>query len=224
MSIVRRLLRSCSNRGIHRTIVLASLDFYDFLYDYLKGYETSRWADIIQLKTHSPNLTNAARYQPTRSLAFFRLLKLAHILPAGTFVDVGSGKGRVLLMAAKAGFRSIRGIEFCSELCYQARQNIQKFLKCRPEVKIEIIHSDITEYLPQADEQVYFLYNPFHQIVLNKFLVHLKNSSLTHPRSMTLIYHEPIYETLIDESRIFSLKQKLRVLGCDFVVFKTENK
>jgi SAM-dependent methyltransferase len=44
-----------------------------------------------------------------------------------TFIDLGSGKGRVLLMAAPYGFKKILGVEFMPEWHRVAQENIRKY-------------------------------------------------------------------------------------------------
>jgi hypothetical protein len=50
-----------------------------------------------------------------------------------TFIDLGSGKGRVLLMAAAYGFKRIIGVEFMPELHRVAEENIRKYTEHRTE-------------------------------------------------------------------------------------------
>jgi len=50
-----------------------------------------------------------------------------------TFVDLGSGKGRVLLMASHYPFKRIIGVEFIPELHQVAQENIRKYTEQRTE-------------------------------------------------------------------------------------------
>ena len=44
-----------------------------------------------------------------------------------TFLDIGSGKGRALLLAAEYPFRRIVGVELMPELNSMAEENIRRF-------------------------------------------------------------------------------------------------
>jgi hypothetical protein len=44
-----------------------------------------------------------------------------------TFIDMGSGKGRMLLLAAEPPFRRIIGVEFASDLDALARSNVKTY-------------------------------------------------------------------------------------------------
>src|SRR4051794_29337388 len=57
-----------------------------------------------------------------------------------TFVDVGCGKGRVLLAAARAGFHSVVGIETDVRLVQQARENVRRCRGIRRS-PISIVHA-----------------------------------------------------------------------------------
>ena len=75
--------------------------------------------------TDSPNRQFAVRYQPSSVEEFGRLMgKLDVDHREFVFVDYGSGKGRVLMLAADYPFKRIVGVEFSPPLDRIARENI----------------------------------------------------------------------------------------------------
>src|SRR5271167_2282557 len=83
---------------------------------------TVGWRDRLLGHFHSP-------YQPTEPALFREML--ATLMSSAkiefgefTFIDIGSGKGRALLMAADYPFRRILGIELLPELHRVAKENI----------------------------------------------------------------------------------------------------
>ena len=86
----------------------------------------------------------------------------ARRLAAYTFVDVGAGKGRALLLAAEAPFRKVVGVELNQELARIARRNVARWsAQTRPQAKIRVLHADALDLRwPQTPLLVY-LYNPF---------------------------------------------------------------
>ena len=48
-----------------------------------------------------------------------------------TFIDLGSGKGRAVLLASLYPFRRLIGVEFSPELTEVARLNVQAVSSCR---------------------------------------------------------------------------------------------
>ena len=89
----------------------------DRLFDEQLGVDTATWVRVPDLDTSSANVEDAVRYEPT-SVSEFELLmgKLRVDYRDFTFVDYGSGKGRVLMLAAKYPFKRIVGVEFAGAL------------------------------------------------------------------------------------------------------------
>jgi SAM-dependent methyltransferase len=83
-------------------------------------------------------------------------------IEAYSFVDVGAGKGRALLLATKLPFRKVIGVELSEELSCIAEQNVARWGRvARPKTKIRIVQGDATKFRwPHAPLLVY-LYNPF---------------------------------------------------------------
>src|SRR5205823_7471403 len=82
---------------------------------------TVRWRNRLLGQFLSP-------YQPTEPALFHEVLSgLAIDFSRFTFIDIGSGKGRTLLMAAEYPFKSIIGVEIVPELHVTAEANIQSY-------------------------------------------------------------------------------------------------
>jgi hypothetical protein len=106
-----------------------------------------------------------------------------------TFVDIGVGKGRTLLLASHYPFMQIAGVEFAHELVAIARRNITQYWhpnrRCH---NITVLEADATAYrFPDAPLVVYF-YNPFSQSVFDQVLSHLEASLHALPRDCVIVY------------------------------------
>lgn len=76
------------------------------------------------------------------------------------FLDLGSGKGRVVLQAAKQPLNRVIGVELSSELHAVAQENLQAVhtkLRCQD---VELLQADITTYRIPDDVSVVYAYNP----------------------------------------------------------------
>src|SRR5207245_1436056 len=62
------------------------------------------------------------------------------------FLDYGSGKGRVLVQAARLPFRKVIGVERSPDLCRAARQNVEKARKRLRCQDVQIIEMDARAY------------------------------------------------------------------------------
>jgi cyclopropane fatty-acyl-phospholipid synthase-like methyltransferase len=136
-----------------------------------------------------------------------------------TIVDLGSGKGRVLLLAAQAGFQKVKGVEFSSRLCEIARGNVERFIRSTGSAAIvEIVNEDVATYQVRADETVFFMYNPFGPFVIDAFLQNLRASLLYAPREVWLIYCTPKHDQMISACGVFDTVDSYEFGGTEFRV------
>lgn len=88
-----------------------------------------------------------------------------------TFVDIGCGKGRALLIAAQFPFRHLLGVEIADELCDIARANVAT----SPEwvARISVVNQDATNLTYPEGPLLLYLYYPFYPPVLRRVLANL---------------------------------------------------
>lgn len=170
------------------------------------------WRDRLLGMFHSA-------YQPTEPAAFHEMLdglqeSLQQTLGPGqttlcstlnfrdfTFVDLGSGKGRTLLMASDHPFRRIMGVELLPSLHQIAQENVRQYKsesqKC---FALESICADATAFPLPADPLVIFLFNPFPESGMRQVVANLEKSLREHPRAVFVLYHNPLLEHTLNES------------------------
>lgn len=187
---MKRILRAWREHGtLHAARVLANR-IVDFLADRHLGI---RGAGLIPIETLIPIWTDCHDYFPT-SFSTFKAV-LAEVGVRGredVFVDYGSGKGRVLLMAATHPFRRVIGVEISPQLCEAARENVRRF-RGSTRSPIEIWTGSAADFPLPSDASIVYLYNPFHGEVLRRVLSNLRVSLDEHPRRLTLIFNNPIH-------------------------------
>lgn len=110
-----------------------------------------------------------------------------------SLIDLGCGKGRVMVAAAHYGFIHIKGIDFAKELCEQAEINMELTEKRFPEIKWKVIYADILNYEIQKDDSVFFMFNPFEKGMLEKFLQKTERSVGAAPRTIYFLYASPLH-------------------------------
>lgn len=105
-----------------------------------------------------------------------------------TFVDIGSGKGRMLFVAAEYPFRRVIGIEFVVSLHDAATGNIRRFRRSRQRSgPIESVNADATTVEWPAGPLVLFLFNPFGPDTFEAVLRSLQASLDRSPRHLVLV-------------------------------------
>jgi SAM-dependent methyltransferase len=170
-------------------------------FDLRNGIETVSHIPVAELTDIDPDAArHAVHYEPTSIPKFERALKLLDIDPRNyTFVDFGSGKGRVLLLAAAHPFRKIVGVEISRSLHAQAETNVAAFRRRHPRSPpIECICADARDFeLPRGDLLAYF-YNPFDAAILAPVAARLVETCEREGRSLAVAYVNPQHGGLFD--------------------------
>jgi SAM-dependent methyltransferase len=152
-----------------------------------------------------PSLEHATHYEPTPVAQANALLDVSPLAPErATFVDLGAGMGRVVLLAARRAFRAVIGVEISPALVEIARENLASVrdpLRVARDVKI--VHADAASYAFPRGDLVVFMYNPFRGPVLDGVLANLRAADAA--REVVLLYHTPVERDAIDATGAFEL-------------------
>jgi hypothetical protein len=128
-------------------------------------------------------------YGPSRYGSLRTILDSLAIDPAvDVFVDFGSGKGRVVVVAATYPFRKIIGVEGSSALNAIANTNIRSARR-RLRCEVEIVTADAAAYAIPDNANVLYFANPFSGDVLRRVLTNIEASLARAPRRITVISH-----------------------------------
>ena len=124
--------------------------------------------------------------------------------PRDTLLDYGSGRGRVLLQAARFyRFGRVIGVELDESEAAVARANLEvlesRRLRCR---RVEIVIADATAW-PVPDDVTYvYMFNPFWGETFEAVLERIGESLDRRPRPLTLVYANPkCAETVLASGR-----------------------
>ena len=165
--------------------------FGDIDYDCDFGVDTT-WARL-PLGVRMRELFTERLYQPTDPEEFRSVLSHIHAdFSDLTFIDLGSGKGRALLLASGYPFREIIGVEVQPELNRIAEQNIARFEAVPKQCdRINTLCLDAREFRFPLDPLLVYLFNPFPSFVLERVLVNLRESLAMSPRTVFVLYNTP---------------------------------
>jgi hypothetical protein len=164
-------------------------------FDLEHNVETSQRVHQSDLATNSNNWVHGTGYWPTPILQARETLTFLTIQHEEyTFIDLGSGKGRILLTASDYPFARIIGVEYAPELHRAAVQNIASYRsnsqKCR---RLEARCEDMTQFVFPETPLALFLYNPATEPVLKAMASNLFASLNRAPREAWIIYVTPAY-------------------------------
>ena len=149
---------------------------------------------------HSP-------YQPTEPALFREMMAALPIdFRQFTFVDIGSGKGRTLLLAAEYPFQRIIGVELIAELHRAAGENIAAWRAQSPAriapAAIESLQMDAREIEFPETALVVYLFNPLPEAGLRRVILNIEESRKRAPRPIWIVYHNPLLEGILANSAI----------------------
>ena len=106
-----------------------------------------------------------------------------------TFIDIGSGKGRVVLIASGFPFQSIIGIEISRQLHEIALNNIKLATNIPQQCFNLNLHCmNALDFTPPETPVVFHFYHPFLPDILEPVLKNIGKSISRNPRPVYIIY------------------------------------
>lgn len=164
-------------------------------FDAPHGVDTDQRLTLADLDARGPDVQALWRYWPTSEESFHDLMADVAIRhEERVFIDLGSGKGRVLLMAAEYPFARIVGVELSPALHRVAERNVRQWRsptqRCHA---IELVRADARELVFPPEDLVVYLFQPFPADVLEGVLENLRRSLTERPRAATIAYLNPIF-------------------------------
>ena len=216
-------LDSLRKRGILNTFLVSLSYLFDYLFDIIHGTETHTFVELDALGVDKSHREHAHMYQPTFGAPLRRLLKELRIPSEKVFVDLGCGKGKVLLVASEFGFKEARGVEISPSLCEVARRNCAIYRsKKKTGTVFSILNSDALDYEIRDDEDIFFLFNPFDAYVLEQVVQNISASLQKHRRKIWIIYRNAVHRDVIEKTIDHATVTDHTYWGLDFVVFEIE--
>lgn len=121
-----------------------------------------------------------------------------------TFVDIGCGKGRPLLVASEFPFKNIIGIEISSPLTKKALRNAEIIKKRFPNrTNISVLNENAASYNSPSDYLVIFFYHAFGRDLFKTFIANIERQLSNTIQHVFIIYVNPVNGDVIDESKNF---------------------
>ena len=130
-------------------------------------------------------------YQDCQWLSVRRALKDLDPGTSDVFVDLGSGKGKALLIAGQLPYRRVVGVEMNKELSCCAEQNINRARSRLRAGEVECLTANVLEWSIPDDSSVIFMFNPFVGQTFSTVVSRIIESYDRNPRSLHIIYEHP---------------------------------
>jgi SAM-dependent methyltransferase len=163
--------------------LLKLTDFPIHPFDQAHGVDTSGLVPAKHLKTGSPSDEHVTAYYGVAPSILRTLVqqwletKPQDPLSAYTFVDIGAGKGRALLVASEFPFKRVVGVELNPALAAVAKKNVAEWTAshaadptAQPIAAIEVLEQDALEFVLPDGPVLLFLFHPFEAPVLSEMM------------------------------------------------------
>ena len=182
-------------------------------FDVLHGTDTGGLIPAGRLLTGHPSDKHVTAYYGVAPSILRELLDLwlnrtspPFPIDRYTFLDIGAGKGRAMLVAAEFPFDEVLGVELNPTLAAIARNNID--LATAREAgqllsPIRLIEADALTLTFPASPTLAFLFHPFEAPLLRKLLRRIETQFAARPRELDLLYVNAEHAPVLDRHPAF---------------------
>jgi hypothetical protein len=106
-----------------------------------------------------------------------------------SFIDIGAGMGRGLLIASQMRFREVIGVEIHPDLAEIAQQNVDRWVASgRARSPMRMVCQDVTTFQFPAHPCVAYMFNPFREPVLRALFDHIAEAFANRPNQLDILY------------------------------------
>jgi SAM-dependent methyltransferase len=182
-------------------------------FDTANGVRTSGLVAGRHLKSGHAHDRHATAYYGVAPSVFHALLKRwqrtkpAARLEEFTFIDIGAGMGRAMLLAAELPFRAVVGVELHPTLAGIARKNLTIWRKAgKTQTRTRVVCGDAVEFALPPGPCLAFLFNPFGAPVMKRMLAAwaLAARASDKEKILDLLYVNNEQERVLEQQRGFS--------------------
>lgn len=128
---------------------------------------------------------DAVHYEPLPYFAVFKVMDRLRLGPEDVLVDVGSGMGRAVCVAASYPVREVIGVEIDPALNAIAETNVRRSRRQRAPVHLQCASATDFNY---DRATVLWIFNPFGAATMRVFLERLQESLARKPRPLRIAY------------------------------------
>jgi SAM-dependent methyltransferase len=144
-------------------------------------------------------------YQPIGLPLLRRLASTVPVdRPTTTFVDLGAGRGRAVILAAELGFGRVLGVELDGELAAEGADNVRRWQSSRrgrrlEEQQVDVIQGDAAATTLPEGPLVIALFNSFGPSTLRLMLGNLCADRKNPKDPVFFAYINPVHEDTLEE-------------------------
>ena len=175
-------------------------------FDRAHGTDTSGFLCGEEILTGHPAEEHGSPYAGVQPSVLRTVLATLPGLETSTFIDLGCGKGRPMLIASEFPFRDILGVELSPTLAEAARRNaatMKKRFPNRTPIRVEI--GDATVYPMPPGDVVLFIYNSFDRELMLKVVENVESAlAADKQRRIFVVFCNPVSGDCFDASPLLT--------------------
>lgn len=186
-------------------------------FDQIHGVETSGLVPAANLVTGHPNDEHVTAYYGVAPSILRALIELWRETPppepihSYTFIDIGAGKGRAMLVASELPFRQVIGIELNPAMAAIASQNIGYWqqshaadITAQRLAPIQLLQQDALTFDFPSTPTLVFLFHPFEAPVLKQLLRRIETRFAKRSGNLDILYVNAECRTVLDKHPAFT--------------------
>jgi SAM-dependent methyltransferase len=187
-------------------------------FDQMHGTDTSGLVPASDLVTGHPNDEHVTAYYAVAPSILRSLLERwketapEHRITDYTFLDMGAGKGRAVLLASEFPFLDVIGVELNPAMALIANANVELWRKAHASdptahavAPVRIEQVDALEFPLPATPTVLFLFHPFEDPVLKQVLRRIESAYIGRAGELDILYVNAEHGNLISRHPAFKL-------------------
>lgn len=170
-------------------------------FDEIHGVETGGLIPAAQLVTGHSSDAHVTAYYGVAPSILRNLVEIwletgpPHPFKRYTFVDIGAGKGRAMLVASEMPFKQVLGVELNPVMANLAQRNVDHWTAsrkadpvARKHAPLKLMHQDALDLRFPATPCLAFLFHPFETPQMKKLLRHLEEQFAGRPGGLDVLY------------------------------------
>jgi SAM-dependent methyltransferase len=166
------------------------------------GTDTSGLVDALVLQHDERQVQDLNPYMGSQPTIIRRSLDTLGDIGGYTFVDIGCGKGRPLIVASEYPFTEVVGYDISPDLVATANANAAAIARRFPErPPIRAVKANVSNLAVPAGKIVVFMFNPFGPDLMVTLLRNLEASLASGViEHLFIVYDVPVCGVLFDDS------------------------
>ncbi len=193
LNVFKFSARSIKLRGF---LVTIKLFFLEIKFEKYYGIKTGS----VKFYGRSPYFYQGAPYYALHKV----MAEVKEIVKDFSFMDIGCGKGRVLIVAEAFGFKNIYGVEYNNSLLQEAKQNIKNRKFKNMQTIFTLQETDAREVNYPPVPTVYFMFNPFNEQILESVLNKILQANSS---KKIFIYMNPVHQEVFGKVNLKAFKK-----------------